>query len=67
MPLAARQLTEWSFRMADTAKTPEVKTPEQQRKEAIEAYYLAKTREAKAALVAKYPFLSTIFSEANHS
>ncbi len=54
--------------MADTApKTSEVKTPEQLKKEAIEAYYLAKTREAKAAVVAQYPILSTIFSAANHS
>jgi hypothetical protein len=34
---------------------------------AVQAYHDAATREAKAAVVAKYPVLKTIFSDANHS
>jgi hypothetical protein len=37
------------------------------REQKIKAYYDAPTREAKAAVVEKYPELAAIFSAGNHS
>lgn len=50
--------------MADETKA---KTPQELRIEAVAAYYEAKTKEEKAAVVEKYPFLSEVFSASNHS
>lgn len=58
--------------MAETESKPETSSatpakPATEREIAIAAYYLAKTREEKAKVFAKYPILSSIFSAANHS
>lgn len=42
-------------------------TPEQEKQKAVQAFYDAKTREEKAAVVKQYPMLKEIFSEANYS
>lgn len=48
-------------------ETKPQETAEEVRKKAIQAYYDAVSKEEKAAVVKQYPFLSEVFSAANHS
>lgn len=51
----------------ETATPAPQLTEAETRKLAVQAYYDAETREAKAAVVKQYPILATIFSAANHN
>lgn len=42
-------------------------TAAEQRARAVRAYLHADSKEAKAALIAKYPFLKEVFAAGNHS
>jgi hypothetical protein len=52
---------------AEATGSKTVATVAQDRAQAIKEYYDAATREAKAAVVTKYPFLKEVFSPGNHS
>ena len=45
----------------------EQKIDAETRKKAIQAYYDATTKEARAEVVKQYPFLAEVFSAVNHS
>lgn len=51
--------------VAQSASVP--LTEAQQKAIAVQAYYDAPTRDAKAAVVKQYPVLKTVFSSGNHS
>lgn len=59
-------MAEQSTATAPAAK-PAAQAPDAERSKVIESYLAAPTREAKAALVAKHPWLGEIFSAINHS
>lgn len=52
---------------APAQPAPVALTAAQVRANAIKEYYDATTREAKAAVIAKYPDLASVFSSGNHS
>ena len=41
--------------------------PQSDKQAAVKSYYDAATKEAKAEVVKKYPFLKEVFSSINHS
>lgn len=51
----------------DKTKTPEQAPVQDERMRAIRAYYNARSKEERAAIVKQYPFLEQIFSAGNHS
>lgn len=49
------------------AEESENKITPEQRRQAVKEYHDAKGKEEKAAVVEKFPFLSEIYSQINHS